>query len=87
MSSNSSSSDVYYDEYVDKSSQGINKISVHENVGGDYGHKFVTVEKGKEDLGGEDAGVAMPMDELNKRADDFIARVNRLRMLEAKFSA
>lgn len=41
------------------------------------------VENGKEDLNGEDHEFAFPAEELNKRADDFIARVNKQRRLEA----
>ncbi|GMJ05880.1 hypothetical protein like AT5G50710 [Hibiscus trionum] len=42
------------------------------------------VKKEKNDLQGE-VEVVLPTEELKKRADDFIARVNRQRRLEARF--
>jgi len=41
------------------------------------------VHKEREDLEGEEE-FSLPTEELKKRADDFIARVNRQRMLEAR---
>ncbi|KAJ4843089.1 hypothetical protein Tsubulata_019152 [Turnera subulata] len=42
------------------------------------------VEKERVYLDGEEEGLSLPTEELNKRAEDFIARVNRQFMLEAR---
>ncbi|KAI3820656.1 hypothetical protein L1987_08204 [Smallanthus sonchifolius] len=56
---------------------------------GDLGcleHVVKKVEEEKhEDIEGDDGDVSLPAEELNKLVDDFIARINRQRRLEAEF--
>ncbi|KAJ1411859.1 hypothetical protein SESBI_20918 [Sesbania bispinosa] len=96
-SDSSSTSDVYYDEYI-QSSQTKTKplipnpeVNTFENV--EDGQNIVELKgkgwdkkgtaKEEENLdGGDEQSLTPPSDELNKRADDFIARVNRQRRIE-----
>ncbi|RVX17929.1 hypothetical protein CK203_004036 [Vitis vinifera] len=98
-SESSPASEVYYDEYVSVS-RNLWSLSGHEEKGEMKGEKFFEEKverykngeggkwkkwemekKPKVKLGGEE-NLSLP--ELNKRADDFIARINRQRRLEAK---
>ena len=47
--------------------------------------KIVHEKQKQEDLEKDDQEVILPAEELNKLADDFIARINRQRRLEAEF--
>ncbi|KAJ9676589.1 hypothetical protein PVL29_021884 [Vitis rotundifolia] len=93
-------SEVYYDEYVSVS-RNLWSLSGNEEKGEMKGEKFLEekVERYKNGEGGKwkkwemekkpkvkpggEENLSLP--ELNKRADDFIARVNRQRRLEAKY--
>ncbi|KAJ8772444.1 hypothetical protein K2173_027621 [Erythroxylum novogranatense] len=94
----SPSANAYYDEYINqKRSFQPSAISEEkkdkklENKSSEDGTKVEGKEREelaenlkvneKEDGDGEDG---LPTEELKKRADDFIARVNRQRMLEAR---
>ncbi|EEF51748.1 conserved hypothetical protein [Ricinus communis] len=68
-----------FKENASKSCEGVKKIKVEV---WDEGNSEVA-EKEREDLDGEEE-ISLPAEELNKRADDFIARVNRQRMQEAR---
>lgn len=55
-----------------------------ENIGGKgLSEGNLKAHKERKDLEGEEE-FSLPTEELKKRADDFIARVNRQRMLEAR---
>ncbi|XVF54722.1 hypothetical protein PTKIN_Ptkin05aG0203900 [Pterospermum kingtungense] len=73
----SASGDVYYDEYVNQS-RSLRKSSAMEVK------KMKPFEEGvkREVKKGKNEHV-LPTEELKKRADDFIAKVNRQRRLEA----
>lgn len=55
--------------------------SFEEKVVSAFGEERRRMEKKDEELDGE--GYGLPVEELNKRADDFIARVNKRRRIEA----
>ncbi|KAE8720169.1 Hydroxysteroid dehydrogenase 1 [Hibiscus syriacus] len=98
----SGSGDVYYDEYADHRSPSPGNDSILEvkrEMKMKHCEENVTVtrsfqvedrtrevlKKEKKELQGEHE-VVLPTEELKKRADDFIARVNRQRRLEATLS-
>ncbi|XVE63699.1 hypothetical protein DITRI_Ditri07aG0040800 [Diplodiscus trichospermus] len=92
-SASSFSGDGYYDEYVDRSrslrekktkpfEQNVKRTRLV-SVTGRLVEENREEKKGKNDLEGEN-GLILPTEELKKRADDFIARVNRQRRLEAR---
>ncbi|KAJ6339538.1 hypothetical protein OIU77_007485 [Salix suchowensis] len=88
-SSSPSATDVYYDEYIDQkkslqaSSAGVGEKKEVKTEESYKEKQSKTCESMKErkDLEGEE--FSLPTEELKKRADDFIARVNRQRMHEA----
>ncbi|XVF08668.1 hypothetical protein REPUB_Repub07fG0022600 [Reevesia pubescens] len=93
-SGSSVTGDVYYDEYVDRS-QSLRNCStlevkkekkmkpVEENLKRTC---LVSVKKEKSDHLEGEKELVLPTEELKKRADDFIARVNRQRRLEARIT-
>lgn len=99
-SESSPASDVCYDDYVSKSTRSVKNPSTDkcltENVkktGEDIGENVVMrkwVDEEEAEVGAEngnneeDDEVGFPAEELSKRADDFIARVNWQRRLEAR---
>jgi hypothetical protein len=52
------------------------------NEGKGMAEANLKVHEERKDL--QEDALSLPTEELNKRADDFIARVNRQRMLEAR---
>lgn len=98
-SESSPAGDVCYDEYVSKSTRSVQNSSTEkclkENVKNtcqDIGEDVVKkkwvdeeeVEVGAENGNNGEDEFDFPAEELSKRADDFIARVNRQRRLEAR---
>ncbi|RDX92346.1 hypothetical protein CR513_25536, partial [Mucuna pruriens] len=85
LSSDSSSTCLlFYDEYIQIPSPEVNESKILEkHVGGNSDMAWEEEEE-EEDRDGENEQSLIPSydDELNKRADDFIARVNRQRRLE-----
>ncbi|KAJ0113506.1 hypothetical protein Patl1_01253 [Pistacia atlantica] len=96
-SDTSSASKVYYDEYINKckstctgAHQNFSTLEV-EKIKEKKQEKYcseenVVLENNEiQELEGKvDRQSAFPAEELNKRAEDFIARVNRRRRLEAR---
>ncbi|KAJ0051965.1 hypothetical protein Pint_01213 [Pistacia integerrima] len=94
-SDTSSASKVYYDEYINKckstgahqnfSTLGVEKIKEKKQEKYCSEENVVVENNEREELEGKvDRQSAFPAEELNKRAEDFIARVNRRRRLEAR---
>ncbi|KAL4361064.1 hypothetical protein GQ457_04G014990 [Hibiscus cannabinus] len=80
-SSFSRDTNMYYEEYVDGSRRGrLGNSSTPEHK---KEEKMKPVEeKVKKGCLGDVQEIVLPSEELKKRADDFIARVNRQRMCE-----
>ncbi|XP_039005411.1 uncharacterized protein LOC120132754 [Hibiscus syriacus] len=79
-SSFSGDTNMYYDEYVDESRRRL-RNSLTRELKEEKKMKPVE-EKVKKRCLGEEHELVLPSKELKKRADDFIARVNRQRMSE-----
>ncbi|CAK9183199.1 unnamed protein product [Ilex paraguariensis] len=77
----SSGCDVCYDEYVNRTRTLRNHSPLDKKEERKLVESLENVQGTHEDLDGEE--LSLPAEELNKRVDDFIARINKQRRLEA----
>ncbi|XP_015865844.3 uncharacterized protein LOC107403474 [Ziziphus jujuba] len=98
-SNSSPASENYYDEYMSRSRKLQKSLDIEvkrEKILEKYFEekKDITMKKEEETKGkrmedldeddGDDDGLILPTEELRKRADDYIARVTKQRMFEAR---
>ena len=92
LSSSNQTNEVYYDEYIKSSQRPQNPIPkkgnvqlkkhVSENVERKKEHKEGCEGEGYDEEEEEEPSLHSDSDELNRRADDFIARINKQKRLE-----